>query len=118
MDGVFDLLKLKAEAAATKIAMAIEAHSMSMTPVDQANLINSLGRDVQPLANGVVGTVYYGAFYAPYVHAAKGKLKGKRRANGRGYYWDPSGEPRFLEKAGENAKKQDAPLIIAQEMSL
>ena len=132
MQDLIDRLSQRAERAATRIAMTIEAYSMALTPVDTSNLINSIGRNIQPLGNKVVGTVYYGAQYAKWVHNMPGKLKGQPRADfgttrtgvafgggtGKGRYWDPNAEPQFLKKAGDRAAREDAPDIIRQEMSL
>jgi hypothetical protein len=43
--------------------------------------------------------VGYTAEYAAYVHEnLEMKLKGEPRASGRGVYWGPKGESKFLEK--------------------
>lgn len=132
MQDIVDMLSRRAERAATRITMTIEAYSMALTPVDTGNLINSIGRTVQPLSDRVIGTVYYGARYAKWVHNMSGKLKGQPRADfgvtragvafgggtGQGNYWDPNAEPQFLLKAGRRAELEDAPDIIKQEMSL
>ena len=55
--------------------------------------------------------------YAAYVHDATGKLKGQPRANGRGDYWSPHGEPEFLKKAIEE-KRDQVVEIIRRELSL
>ena len=132
MQDLIDRLSQRAERAATRIAMTIEAYAMALTPVDTSNLINSIGRNIQPLGDRVTGTVYYGAQYAKWVHNMSGKLKGQPRADfgttragvafgggtGQGNYWDPNAEPQFLLKAGRRAELEDAPAIIKQEMSL
>jgi hypothetical protein len=51
---------------------------------------------------GEVGTVIvgFGAAYALYVHEnLEQKLKGEPRKSGKGVYWGPDGEPKFLENA-------------------
>ena len=78
----------------------------SMTPVDTGFLARSLM--APQVANGS-GRVGFLAKYAAAVHNKSGKLKGQPRAahrNGtsRGNYWDPSGEPKFLEKGFEEIK--------------
>lgn len=132
MQDLIDRLSRRAETAATRIAMAIEAYSMALTPVDTGTMINSIGRQIQPLGDRVTGTVYYGAQYAKWVHEMPGKLKGQPRADfgttragvafgggtGVGNYWDPNAEPQFLLKAGQRAARDDAPDIIKQEMGL
>lgn len=79
--------------------------AQTMTPIDTSNLVNSqtaprLGQNAQ----GVVGVVAYTAEYAAAVHDASGTLKGQERENGNGQYWDPAGEPGFLEKGFEEVK--------------
>lgn len=75
------------------------ARAALMTPVDTSNLINS--QYAPRITTGPArssGHVGYTADYAAFVHSAPGVLKGQPRANGRGEYWDPSGEPGFLTK--------------------
>jgi hypothetical protein len=120
------------ERAVTKLLIAIEGQSMFLTPVDTSNLINSIGRQVQPLGDHYTGYVYYGAEYAKWVHDMPGTLMGEPRADfgttrdgtafgggtGKGNYWDPHGEPEFLRKAGERVAREDAPRIVREEMGL
>ena len=77
------------------------AAATSMTPVDTGFLVNSL--TAPQVANGA-GRVGFVAKYAAAVHNKSGKLKGQQRSNNRGKYWDPSGEPKFLEKGFEEIK--------------
>ena len=93
----------------------IGGYATLMTPVDTSNLINSQYRIVKNEGRRVVAAIGYTARYAAAVHEMSGKLKGQPRADfgvtregiafgggtGRGNYWDPSGEPRFLSKAGD-----------------
>lgn len=127
-----DRLQEGAERSVIRILITIEGYSMELTPVDTSNLINSIGREVQPLQDSVAGWVYYGAKYAKWVHDMPGTLKGQPRADfgvtrdgtsfgggtGVGNYWDPNAEPKFLKKAGDRANREDAQRIINQEMSL
>lgn len=93
----------------------IGGYATLMTPVDTSNLINSQYRIVKNTGTKVVAAIGYTAKYAAAVHEMSGKLMGQPRANfgvtrtgvafgggtGRGNYWDPSGEPQFLSKAGD-----------------
>lgn len=95
----------------------IGADAATMTPIDTSYLVNSQYQELLVNGTRVTGRVGYSANYAAYVHEASGKLKGRPRANGSGNYWDPSGEPKFLEKAfKDNADKVAA--IIRKELSL
>ena len=81
----------------------IGGYATLMTPVDTSNLINSQYRIVKNTGTKVVAAIGYTAKYAAAVHEKPGTLRGAGvpRASGRGNYWDPSGEPRFLSKAGD-----------------
>ncbi|WP_312740449.1 HK97 gp10 family phage protein [Cedecea neteri] len=95
----------------------IGADAATMTPIDTSYLVNSQYQELLVNGTRVTGRVGYSANYAVYVHEASGKLKGRPRANGSGNYWDPSGEPKFLEKAfKDNSDKVAA--IIRKELSL
>ncbi|NIF57536.1 HK97 gp10 family phage protein [Enterobacter sp. Ap-916] len=95
----------------------IGADAATMTPIDTSYLVNSQYQEMLVNGTRVTGRVGYSANYAVYVHEASGKLRGRPRANGSGNYWDPSGEPKFLEKAfKDNADKVAA--IIHKELSL
>lgn len=96
----------------------IGADAATMTPIGETSvLINSQYQELLFNGTRVTGRVGYSANYAVYVHEASGKLRGRPRANGSGNYWDPSGEPKFLEKAfKDNADK--VAKIIRKELSL
>ncbi|WP_336707647.1 MULTISPECIES: HK97 gp10 family phage protein [unclassified Cedecea] len=95
----------------------IGADAATMTPIDTSYLVNSQYQELLVNGTRVTGRVGYSANYAVYVHEASGKFRGRPRANGSGNYWDPSGEPKFLEKAfKDNSDKVDA--IIRKELSL
>lgn len=81
----------------------IGGYATLMTPVDTSNLINSQYRIVKNTGTKVVAAIGYTAKYAAAVHEKPGTLRGAGvpRASGRGNYWDPSGEPQFLSKAGD-----------------
>lgn len=98
----------------------IAPEAARMTPVGStSNLINSQFLDVMVNGTIVTGRVGYSANYAVYVHEAKGTLKGRPRpvSQGGGNYWDPSGEPKFLEKAADNTRS-DVNRAIKKELSL
>lgn len=80
----------------------------ALTPQHTSNLINSRYSDLEMQGSKIMGRTGYTAEYAMWVHEASGKLKGQPRPaeNGiaQGNYWDPRGEPKFLEKGFENAK--------------
>lgn len=77
-----------------------------LTPIDTGNLINSQYRRIERGPFGAWGRVGYTAAYASAVHAASGELDGQPRPNGRGNYWDPAGEPGFLEKGFDESRAQ------------
>lgn len=87
----------------TAAMLVAQSEAALLTPVDTSTLINSAGRFVRATQNGAIGTIYYTADYAAYVHEASGSMKGQPRTNGNGVYWAPNGEPKFLEKGVENA---------------
>src|SRR5690606_34498252 len=80
----------------------IGGYATLMTPVDKGVLRDSQYRRVTVEGNQVVAVIGYTASYAGAVHDASGKLKGQPRANGRGTYWSPDAEPKFLSKAGDD----------------
>lgn len=105
---------------AIKSALLIVApEAAGMTPRATSTLINSQFQEVMVNGTLITGRIGYSANYAVYVHEAKGTLKGKPRPakRGGGNYWDPSGEPKFLEKAGER-RKSDVDAVVKKELSL
>lgn len=80
----------------------IGGYANLMTPVDTSTLINSQYRRVTTANGKVIASIGYTAKYAAYVHEASGKMEGIPRPNGRGNYWSPDAEPRFLSKAGDD----------------
>ena len=81
----------------------IGGYATLMTPVDTSNLINSQYRIVKNTGTKVVAAIGYTAKYAAAVHEKPGTLRGAgvMRPSGRGNYWDPDAEPKFLSKAGD-----------------
>lgn len=76
-----------------------------MTPVDTSTLINSqYAPQISQQSGKTTGHVGYTASYAGALHDAPGTLKGQDRPGNRGKYWDPDGEPGFLEKGFEEIK--------------
>lgn len=106
---------------AIKSAMYIIGQdAMTMTPVGKTSvLINSHYQEMVVNGTRITGRIGYSANYALYVHEAPGTLKGRPRpeTRGGGNYWDPSGEPKFLEKAFKQNKDKVAE-IIRKELSL
>ena len=112
-----DAMEIKAQRGMTQALILGASEATSMTPIDTSTLINSQFKDVRKEGVAIVGTVGYTAEYALAVHEASGKLKGQPRADfgttsagvsfgggsGRGNYWDPDAEPKFLAKGFENA---------------
>lgn len=117
----------------------IRTESASMTPIATSALINSQYDTVEVNGTRITGKIGYSANYALYVHNAPGTLKGQPRAHFgktsnrsefgpqqvrefgggslQGNYWDPSGEPKFLLKAGENTREL-VEQVIKKEMTL
>ena len=91
----------KAEKAVTIAASIVGGYATLMTPVHFGTLRNSQYRQITTENGKVIAAIGYTVKYAAAVHAAKGKLKGKPRPDGRGNYWGPDGEPGFLSKAGD-----------------
>lgn len=104
----------------------IALESASMVPIDTSTLINSQFREVIVGKTRVTGRVGYSANYAAYVHEAPGKYLGTKTfrpvgkgesPGSKGYIWDKTGEPKFLEKAGDKTQGQ-AQDAIRRELSL
>ena len=119
--GLENTLKKKipqnAERAAHVAGSIIGGYASLMTPVDTSNLINSQYRTVTKEGKRVVAAIGYTAKYAAAAHNATGKLKGKPRRTGRGNYWDPDAEPKFLEKAAtENMDEINSAVMKAMKL--
>jgi hypothetical protein len=84
------------------------SEAAALTPQHTSVLINSRYSDLEMQGSKIMGRTGYTAEYAKLVHEAKGTLKGQPRPHEtgkpQGNYWDPRGEPKFLEKGFENAK--------------
>ena len=95
----------KSDGAVYAILSQGAALAQTMTPVDSSNLINSQYAPQIKSENGKTsGHIGYTAEYALAVHDASGTLAGTARENGNGNYWDPAGEPKFLNKGFEEVE--------------
>ena len=97
----------------------IGGYATLMTPVDTSNLINSQYRIVKNTGTKVIAAIGYTAKYAAAVHEKPGTLRGAgvMRPSGRGNYWDPDAEPKFLSKAGnENLNEIDQAVERAMKL--
>ena len=116
-----DIQGRKAVRAIQSALLLIGQEAAIRTPVATSTLINSQFRELSVMGSRLVGKIGYSANYAAAVHAASGKLKGQPRpikdGVAQGNYWDPRGEPRFLEK-GADAARDAVDAIIKKELSL
>ena len=112
-----NVVPAKAEKAVTIAASIIGGYATLMTPVHFGTLRNSQYRQITTENGKVVAAIGYTVKYAAAVHAMKGKLQGKPRPDGRGNYWGPSGEPKFLTKAGDN-HTQEIDQAVRRAMSV
>lgn len=111
------VIPAQAEKALHVATAIVGGYANLMTPVDTSTLVNSQYRRVQTELGKVVATIGYTAKYAAYVHEAKGKMKGIPRPSGRGDYWSPDAEPRFLSKAGDdNLQEIDRAVLEAMKI--
>ncbi|ENE4829203.1 HK97 gp10 family phage protein [Klebsiella michiganensis] len=104
-----DVTQRKAMAAVASGLNIIGIAAAIKTPVGKTSvLINSQSQEVMANGTRITGRLVYSANYSVYVHEAKGALKGQPRpaSQGGGNYWDPSGEPKFLEKAAEEERSK------------
>lgn len=85
--------------------LKIEAASNKRAPRDLGNLVgSSYTRKAQDGSLSV--EIGYTASYAAAVHEnLEMKLKGSPRASGRGVYWGPKGENKYLEKTVRENEK-------------
>lgn len=103
---VDEITAVKVVRALKSATYIIRTESASMTPIETSTLINSQFDTIEVNGTRVTGKVGYSANYALYVHNAPGKLLGKgiARPSGKGVYWGPHAEPKFLTKAAEKTK--------------
>lgn len=109
-----------AATAAYEIAITAEAYAVSDTPRDTGALINGYYVNVEENPDGAHATVGNTARYAYWVHEMPGTLKGQPREHfgktregvafgggtGKGCYWDPDADPKFLERALNDHKAE------------
>ncbi|HCQ4453799.1 TPA: HK97 gp10 family phage protein [Escherichia coli] len=109
-----------AATAAYEIAITAEAYAVSDTPRDTGALINGYYVNVEENQDGAHATVGNTERYAYWVHEMPGTLKGQPREHfgktsegiafgggtGRGEYWDPDADPKFLERALNDHKAE------------
>ena len=101
---VDEITAVKVVRALKSATYIIRTESATMTPIETSTLINSQFDTIEVNGTRVTGKVGYSANYALYVHNASGKLAGKPRPSGKGVYWGPHAEPKFLTKAAEKTK--------------
>lgn len=101
---VDEITAVKVVRALKSATYIIRTESASMTPIETSTLINSQFDTIEVNGTRVTGKVGYSANYALYAHNASGKLAGKPRPSGKGVYWGPHAEPKFLTKAAEKTK--------------
>ena len=116
----------RAVRALTSALIIIGVESAALVPIDTSKLLNSQFREVVVRGVRITGRIGYSANYAAFVHEAAGihfgkhtprpVKKGKPKGS-RGYIWDKTGEPKYLEKGADNARDLVG-RVIAKEMSL
>lgn len=114
---VDEITAVKVVRALKSATYIIRTESATLTPIDTSALINSQFDTIEVNGTRVTGKVGYSANYALYVHNASGKLAGKPRPSGKGAYWGPHAEPKFLTKAAEKTKSL-VDKVIKSEMKL
>ena len=114
---VDEITAVKVVRALKSATYIIRTESATLTPIETSTLINSQFDTIEVNGTRVTGKVGYSANYALYVHNASGKLAGKPRPSGKGVYWGPHGEPKFLTKAAEKTKDL-VDKVIKKEMTL
>lgn len=107
----------KAEKAVFAAITTGGAIANTYAPVEYGFLRGSQYRKIQLSGTAYIGAVGYTAEYAAAVHEAKGTLKGQPRPSGRGTYWSPSGEPKFLSGAFDD-NRQDIDNVVHKAMKL
>lgn len=94
--------------------LLVQRNAQKRVPVEQGKLrASAYTRNAMDRSFGV--EVGFSAEYALWVHENIEVNAGKKRSSGRGVYWGPAGEPKFLEKAF-NDIKPEIPEIIARRL--
>ena len=121
-------IKKDAATAAYVIANEVLNTAVMDTPKDTGTLVNGYYVNVEENADGAHATVGNTARYAFWVHEMPGTLKGQPREHfgktnnlsdfgpkqvvefgggtGKGCYWDPDADPKFLERALNDHKAE------------
>ncbi|AZV93588.1 hypothetical protein CBF45_07545 [Bordetella sp. J329] len=95
----------RTEAAVYAVLLSGRNAADAMTPQDTGTLVNSgYAPQIEQSQGKTTGHIGYTASYAGAVHAIENPSSGRPRPNGNGNFWDPSGEPGFLEKGFEEIK--------------
>jgi hypothetical protein len=101
-----------------KAGLMLQAESQRLVPVETGNLRASAFTRAVGQGIKTVVTVGYTAFYAAMVHEAFGVLKGQpRKKPAKGKYWDPKGQPKFLETPMRRLRDKLA-AIVAKEAKI
>lgn len=95
---LLETIPSKAEKAAFVAITTGGGLANTYAPKEFGVLRRSQYRTVEATQTGATGRVGYAANYAAAVHAASGKLKGKKRRGEKaiGNYWDPDARPAWL----------------------
>lgn len=106
MSKIFEEARVeKSEAGVYAVLSQGAAMAQTMTPIDTSTLTNSQYEpQISVRRDGVSGSVGYTAAYAAAVHESEGTLAGELRDPnnpGRGTFWSPDAEPKFLERGFE-----------------
>lgn len=113
-------IKKDAATAAYVIANEVLNTAAMDTPKDTGTLVNGYYVNVEENPDGAHATVGNTARYAFWVHEMPGTLKGQPREDfgktregvafgggtGKGNYWDPDADPKFLERALNDHKSE------------
>lgn len=110
-----DIEEKRTSTAVYSILSEVSLDAAARTPIETSVLVNSLYAPKLFKSSGVTrGVIGYTAEYAGWVHNSPGTLAGQPRASGKGNYWDPDGEPQFLDKAAEYVEKNLAQRILRE----
>ncbi len=108
-----ELARIKGQSIAglLEVGLRVERDAKLKVPREYGALVGSGYTQKSPSVEGAV-EVGFTSDYAVYVHEnLEQKLKGQPRPSGKGVYWGPDGEPRFLAKAADKAVEYAAEVI-------
>lgn len=112
LNGAIADVKNGTNAGLRTLAIKIERGSKKKVPREYGNLVNS---GYHKKVEGEKFEVGFTAEYAVHVHEnVEMKLKGKKRPSGKGVYWGPKGEARYLAKAIEDEVPTAAATVAAE----